>query len=224
MEMKYFKRNSRLILLFSLILLITVTFTGCLHEHDWTNATCYNPVTCVDCGETAGEPRGHVWSEATCEEPKFCTDCGKTEGTALGHDFGFDNTCSYCGIKQALPLPQSGQVFIGSDLYCESQLTIVSSTTESCYIKLKGTSGTDVFSFFVRAGDSVTVDVPAGYYYVYFSYGTDWYGTDELFGPNTTYAKDDEICDFENYIFEYTLEPTYSGNFSATTVNEDEFK
>ena len=125
---------------------------------------------------------------------------------------------------QPLSLPKNGQVFIGNDLYRESERSIKSSSGESCYIKLKGSSGVDVFSFFVRAGCSVTVSVPSGYYYVYFSYGKEWYGTEYLFGPNTTYAKDDELLDFKNYTWEYTLEPVYNGNFSETPVDEDEFK
>lgn len=29
----------------------------------------------------------HTWSEATCTEPKTCSECGETEGKALGHCF-----------------------------------------------------------------------------------------------------------------------------------------
>ena len=203
--------------------------TGYFHEHEWIDADCFSPQTCKTCGETTGEPRNHIWRMPTCTEYGFCTQCGQTKGAPLGHEFtsgGTDTprTCKTCGFMRSLSLPQSGQVFIGQDLYTHSQLSITSSTSDSCYIKLKGSSGQDVFSFFVRAGDSVTVDVPSGYYYIYFSYGTDWYGTEYLFGDNTTYAKDDDLLDFENYTWEYTLQPMYGGNFSETPVDAEEFK
>ncbi len=235
--------------------LISCFLTGCFHQHDWRDASCFSPKTCIDCGVTEGEPLEHAWNEADCENPMICIRCGKTEGDKLGHNYNpatcvspmkcnncgdtvgeksehdwtngskdSPRICNYCNVMEPLPFPKSGQVFIGSDLYRGSELSIVSSTTKSCYIKLKGTTGNDVFSFFVRAGESITVDVPRGNFYVYFSYGNDWYGPEYLFGDHTTYAKDDEICDFENYTWSYELTPIYDGNFSETPVSEEEFK
>lgn len=216
------------ILIFS-TLLIACLFSGCTHQHVWKEASCYSPKTCIECGETEGTVAEHHWSSATCLTPKQCTECGKTDGKSLGHSWSSGSAttpriCQKCNEMEPLALPYSGQVFIGEDLYRESELTIKSSSLESCYIKLKGSSGIDVFSFFVRAGTSVTVSVPSGYYYVYFSYGNEWYGTKYLFGPDTTYAKDDELLDFENYTWEYTLQPVYNGNFSETPIDESEFK
>ena len=203
--------------------------SGCFHKHVWLNETCYSPKTCKICEKTIGEPADHDWEKATCSTPKRCKACGKTEGKSGTHDWVRESAntplkCSYCGELKALSLPKSGQVYIGNDLYRESKLSIKSSSSKSCYIKLKGTSGIDVFSFFVRAGDSVTVDVPRGYYYVYFSYGTTWYGAEYLFGEETTYSKDDELRDFNNYIWSYRLTPMIGGNFSETPVDEEEFK
>ena len=200
-------------------LLMACLFSGCTHQHVWEEASCYSPKTCIECGETEGTIAEHHWSSATCLSPKQCTECGKTEGKSRGHSWSSGSAttpriCKKCNEMEPLALPYSGQVFIGEDLYRESELTIKSSSFESCYIKLKGSSGIDVFSFFVRAGTSVTVTVPSGYYYVYFSYGNEWYGTEYLFGPDTTYAKDDELLDFKNYTWEYTLQPMYNGNFS----------
>ena len=86
------------------------------HVHVWLEATCTEPKTCSECGETEGEPIGHdmlpatpespstcsrcgytegeplspghvhVWTEATCTAPRVCTECGATEGVPLGHD------------------------------------------------------------------------------------------------------------------------------------------
>lgn len=245
------KRN--LFIIFVALLCLCL-LSGCFHQHVWTDASCVSPATCLECGETEGEPLGHSWAAATCSEPQHCTVCGKNEGTALGHSWtaatcsepqyctvcgitegtalehswieATDTTprmCSVCGHMVAFDLPESGEVFIGAELYRGSELTISSSSSECCYIKLKGTTGEDVFSFFVRAGDTVTVPVPAGYFYVYFSYGTSWYGPEYIFGSETSYAKDDEICDFENYTWSYTLYPSYNGNFSETPIDPDEF-
>ena len=79
-------------------------------------------------------------------------------------------------------------------------------------------------SFYVRAGDTVTVGVPCEYLYVYFASGDTWYGTSHLFGEDTSYSMDDTICDFTEYTWEYTLYPVSSGNFSQTPIDEDEFR
>ena len=120
-------------------------------------------------------------------------------------------------------LPENGQVFLGSSLAREGGLTIKSSTTNNCYIKLKDSNGNDVFSFFVRAGSNVTMNVPKGNYYVYFAYGDKWYGTEDVFGPDTVYSKDSNLVDFRNFVWEYTLYSIQNGNFDETPVSADEF-
>lgn len=221
--------KKRILFAFIYLAFFVFVLSQCAHQHKWEDASCFSPKTCIECGETEGTPRGHNWIEASCQEPKHCIECGKTEGEPIEHTWS-DGTeteprvCKICSTMEPLAIPENGQVFIGSDLYKSSELSIISSTERSCYIKLKGSSGIDVFSFFVRAGSSVTVPVPAGHYYVYFSYGDEWYGTEHLFGPETTYAKDDELHDFKNYKWEYTLKPIYDGNFSETPIDEEEFK
>lgn len=75
---------------------------GCGHEHTWVDATCTEPKTCSECGETEGEALGHVWVDATCSAPKTCSVCGETEGEALEHTLTEANyqqpaTCEICG-------------------------------------------------------------------------------------------------------------------------------
>jgi len=57
--------------------------------HKWTDATCLLAKTCLSCGLIEGEPlsttNNHVWIEATCKEPKTCSICGEKEGTVLEH-------------------------------------------------------------------------------------------------------------------------------------------
>lgn len=81
---------------------ICFIFTGCGHEHTWVDATCTEPKTCSECGETEGEALGHTWVDATCTEAKHCSECGETEGEPLGHTLTEANyqqpaTCEVCG-------------------------------------------------------------------------------------------------------------------------------
>ena len=61
--------------------------TGCGHTHEWKEADCTNPKTCIDCKETEGEALGHQLSAATYQSAAKCSVCGATEGEALTPDF-----------------------------------------------------------------------------------------------------------------------------------------
>lgn len=85
----------------ALLLLTTGILSGCGHQHVWKAATCTEPKTCTECGETEGSPAGHTWTAATCTAPKTCNVCGKTEDSALGHTWieatcTTPKTCSVC--------------------------------------------------------------------------------------------------------------------------------
>ena len=91
------------------LVVISTLFVGCGHAHEWQEANCTTAKTCVQCGETEGEPLGHTWGEATCENAKTCSVCGETQGEALGHDYAnatFDaaKTCKNCGATEGSPL------------------------------------------------------------------------------------------------------------------------
>ena len=58
----------------------------CLHE--WQDATCTSPKTCILCGKTEGEALDHGWQAATCTTMQSCRVCGATKGTPLGHTPG----------------------------------------------------------------------------------------------------------------------------------------
>lgn len=97
--------------LLHLIGTFTVCFmlTGCGHEHTWSEATCTEPKTCSECGETEGEALGHTWVEATCAEAKHCSVCGETEGEPLAHTWveatcAEPKHCSVCGETEGEPL------------------------------------------------------------------------------------------------------------------------
>lgn len=78
----------------SILLIPAILFTlaSCSCNHEWENATCTTPVTCLKCGETAGDSLGHTWKTDTCTSPKTCFTCGATEGETLGHIWT-DATC-----------------------------------------------------------------------------------------------------------------------------------
>lgn len=122
------------------------------------------------------------------------------------------------------PEPESGYILQGRERYGESEITVTASSSESCVVKLKNRAGNTVLSFFVRAGETVTVGVPSQYLYVYFASGKTWYGENDLFGEFTSYSKDSTICNFEDYTMTYTLYPVTNGNFSETPIDEEEFK
>lgn len=197
-------------------------------SHVWNEASCELAKTCVLCGMTEGTALGHSWIAATCQKPQHCNVCGKNEGVSIPHNWKpadelAPQRCLDCGTMVPFEAPESGTVFLDSDLVKGSELTIHTADDEACYVKLKDENYEDVFSFFVRAGESISVPVPFGNYFVYFAYGTDWYGPKYVFGDDTSYGKDEEICDFENYTWEYTFVKTADGNFTETPIDSDEF-
>ena len=85
-----------------LCITLVISLCSCACRHEWQEATCTEPKTCIKCGETEGEPAGHKWEEATVDRPKNCSVCGLTEGepkemstTAKHTKKGYDNALSY---------------------------------------------------------------------------------------------------------------------------------
>ena len=119
--------------------------------------------------------------------------------------------------------PLSGEILSGSESVDGSELTVTAGSTSSCVVKLKTASGVERLSFYVRAGDTVTICVPPEPLYIYFASGDYWYGKDRLFGKDTSYTMDDEILDFSQYNYEYTFSPVVNGNFNDTPIDPDDF-
>ena len=108
-------KTRRIAIIVSVVVIAAVAIgvfalTYCPHE--WAEANCSSPKTCLKCGKTEGEPlgdEGHVWDSATCTKPKTCSICGKTEGSALGHKwedqtYEKPKTCSRCGATEGKSL------------------------------------------------------------------------------------------------------------------------
>lgn len=90
--------KKRLVLIVLAVLCVVMLAACGECDHDWEKATCEEPKTCSECGETKGKAKGHDWVDATCEEPKTCSECGETEGEPAEHVWT-DATCedpSYC--------------------------------------------------------------------------------------------------------------------------------
>ena len=70
--------------------LLTLTCCGCTCDHQWQEANCGEPMTCLKCGETEGEPTGeHDWAAATTEAPMTCRVCGLMQGDLIDVDERF---------------------------------------------------------------------------------------------------------------------------------------
>ena len=120
--------------------------------------------------------------------------------------------------------PVSGTILSGSQ-YNGSEITVTADSSSHYVVSLKTASGVERLSFFVRSGETVTVGVPSEFLYVYFASGTSWYGYGKgrMFGEDTVYTKDDDLIDFTEYTWAYTLYPVFDGNFSETPSDESEF-
>ena len=77
------------------VVLLLFVLTGCGCQHQWEEASCTQPRTCVKCGETEGEPLEHQVSQRTEQTPSTCTKAGLETGT-----------CTMCGqtVERELPL------------------------------------------------------------------------------------------------------------------------
>lgn len=127
---------------------------------------------------------------------------------------------SYPAVKE----PPNGRILLGTEADNASEITVTASDDEACVVKLKTGLGTTILSFYVRAGNTVTMEVPCNSFYVYFATGKTWYGEEHLFGENTNYSMDENLCDFSEYAYTYTLESVNDGNFEASSINADEFQ
>ncbi len=119
--------------------------------------------------------------------------------------------------------PKSGEVLSGREVYNGSEITVITDDNESCLVKLKDINDVTVMSFYVRAGDTVSVGVPAETLYVCFARGETWYGEENLFGEHTKYSMVSEMRDFTNYTYEFELYLVENGNLRLTSMDAEDF-
>ena len=147
---------------------------------------------------------------------------GREIGYREGYDEGYIK--GYFALKP-VTMPENGEILSGKETKWRSELTVHASYGSSHVVSVKTVDGNECVTFFVRAGESVTMGVPSQKLCVYFASGEKWYGYGKgrMFGDDTVYSKDDEPLDFSQYTWEYTLSPVYNGNFNETPSDEDEF-
>ena len=105
----------RLLLVFLVLSLVTLTFAGCDvlagigfgggsedHEHKGGTATCVSRAICDECRGAYGELTEHSFKEATCQAPEVCSVCRATRGEASDHDYKpatctSGSECRFCG-------------------------------------------------------------------------------------------------------------------------------
>ena len=96
------------------------------HEHSWREATCTEPKTCSECGETEGEALGHQWDEGTVvQEATFestgvksfkCLSCGETRNEILPQKEA-EITSVSCGGDHTAILKEDGTLWMCGDNY-----------------------------------------------------------------------------------------------------------
>ena len=124
---------------------------------------------------------------------------------------------------EEVPEPLTGTVLSGYAPKDASQITVALENTGACVVMLKDTSDRTLLSFYVRAGETVTVNVPAERMYVHFAGGKHWYGEELLFGKDTVYNKDPELTDFTEYSWTYELDSLTEGEFEVSDTEEEIF-
>lgn len=127
------------------------------------------------------------------------------------------------------PLPVHGKITWHSSGDPVAPLEIRSSRGSNYVVKLADYySGRAVLSVFVHGGSSVNLDVPLGTYSIKYASGETWYGSEHLFGPDTSYTKADTSFDFRvigNQVSGYTLTlyKVVDGNLHTSPILPDEF-
>ncbi len=132
------KRQSRILALALIILLIVSVFTSCsivdkLKEgmggvtaaiSQVKNAIIgfFNPNYTPNQGTTTTTPAGcdHVWYAPTCTEPQTCAECGETKGEALGHveviDAAVSATCDEAGKTEGKHCSRCNAVLVAQEV------------------------------------------------------------------------------------------------------------
>ena len=119
-------KNSKYII-FSVVALLLVSLriiSQCERKckHEWKEATCTEPKTCTNCGETEGNSLWHDYV-GNCEEYGRCTRCGDTLPTKYSHRYEGNcekhGTCIDCGQISPEPLEHiwNGNIHTG-DMSC----------------------------------------------------------------------------------------------------------
>jgi len=184
---------SVIVVLATIVLTTIVLLVPCNHE--WIDASCETPATCLKCAATAGNAVGHRWKEASCSTAKTCSVCGKVDGEILGHAWN-DATCtspkicSLCGATEGEPL---GHTWTEAT-YSAPKTCTVCSATEGSPLK-NNRSATGVYQYHGtnnKGAYTATIRLKSDGSSVFFNTqdGSDVYGTWKQNGNTITMAED----------------------------------
>lgn len=92
--------------LVGVLVALIATHTICI-SHEWEEATCTTPKTCIYCDKTEGGIAGHKWQDATCTTPKTCSVCKTEKGEPIGHiegnwEISVESTLTEKGLEALL--------------------------------------------------------------------------------------------------------------------------
>lgn len=119
----------------------------------------------------------------------------------------------------------NGKIITWPDGEQLAPLSIATKGDKGFYVIL---DGDDYMSFYVAADSVAEVEVPLGFYEIYYATGDIWYGKKNLFGADTTYHKCEGDFEFYNdgtYYQGWSLELYLQrdGNMSTETITVEEF-
>lgn len=126
-------------------------------------------------------------------------------------------------------LPDNGATWVYGNQLKVAPFEISAPFGASCIAKLvDANTSRPVLSVFVRAGSTVTIDVPLGNYVLKYAMGDKWYGETHLFGPSTSYGKANTTLSFGVEANRYTghsvrLQKSAGGNLRTSSLSPDEF-
>ena len=89
------------------------------------------------------------------------------------------------------PMPETGELFHDEGMKSDKMILAFNVNAQDenggMYITVYTKDGKLVESVFVKGSGTVETGIPGGEYYIKDSLGTEWYGTDEQFGPDGHY-------------------------------------
>jgi len=137
-------------------------------------------------------------------------------------DLGYD--VSSLPDYPALDFPKSGRV--GGSTRGTKVVFKIPKDGAARFVQMRKT-GTDelAVSGFIRPGQSISLRVPKGEYYVLVASGTVWYGPEYLFGDSGDYSSTEDIqIKGSNYYHILTLGGVTDGNMSSYGADPSQFQ
>lgn len=124
---------------------------------------------------------------------------------------------------------ENGEMIITPQRTGQPEITVHAPSDKDCFVYFKHWSSRAFdLGFYVTAGSSVTVNVLAGSYQLYYATGETWYGKDLKFGLDSTFyhspdtihlSEDREVYD----VIDITLYTVPDGNMETQSIDESEF-